>query len=491
LTSVIVIGAGNGGLTAATVLAKQGYSVKLLEAHSYSGGCAGTFKRKGYLFDAGATLTGGFNNGEVMHNLLNKIGLKEWFAKFDENAMTVHLPNKIMIPRYGDDRRWDIRAENFGDESLNFWKWQENTADLMWSIANKSPPFPPQNLKDYSKLSKILLSFFSEHFPSSINPSLLKDAFTTLSNKLSNQNEPLRMFIDGQLLISTQTLSRYANSLFSASALDLPRRGIVHFKGGIGTLAKQLETSFKSNGGTIHFKEKVISILKNKNGYTVITNKNHSYHSNVIIANLNPWDLKSIIPKNQLTPKLKRLPPLPKKSWGAFTTYIGIKNEHLPDNISLHNQILSNKKFTEGNSIFISISPSWDTTRAPENQRTITISSHTNLNKWWTLLKNDKEKYLQLKNTYENKLIGLAKTIIPKINNAELIESGTPVTFNHFTNRIQGWVGGFRQENLFKTFPSRIDANLFMVGDSIFPGQSTAAVSLGGIRVANSIMEQF
>ena len=157
----------------------------------------------------------------------------------------------------------------------------------------------------------------------------------------------------------------------------------------------------------------------------------------------------------------------------------------------MHNQILSNKKFTEGNSIFISISPSWDTTRAPENQRTITISSHTNLNKWWTLLKNDKEKYLQLKNTYENKLIGLAKTIIPKINNAELIESGTPVTFNHFTNRIQGWVGGFRQENLFKTFPSRIDSNLFMVGDSIFPGQSTAAVSLGGIRVANSIMEQF
>ena len=72
------------------------------------------------------------------------------------------------------------------------------------------------------------------------------------------------MFIDGQLLISTQTLSRYANSLFSASALDLPRRGIVHFKGGIGTLAKQLETSFKSNGGTIHFKEKVISISKNK-----------------------------------------------------------------------------------------------------------------------------------------------------------------------------------------------------------------------------------
>jgi len=29
-----------------------------------------------------------------------------------------------------------------------------------------------------------------------------------------------------------------------------------------------------------------------------------------------------------------------------------------------------------------------------------------------------------------------------------------------------------------------------MVGDSIFPGQSTAAVALGGLRVAQAILDQ-
>jgi hypothetical protein len=34
-------------------------------------------------------------------------------------------------------------------------------------------------------------------------------------------------------------------------------------------------------------------------------------------------------------------------------------------------------------------------------------------------------------------------------------------------------------------------AGLWMVGDSIFPGQSTAAVALGGLRVARAILAEY
>ena len=44
---VVIIGAGLGGLTAGALLAKEGYSVTILEQHSVVGGCATTFKRKG------------------------------------------------------------------------------------------------------------------------------------------------------------------------------------------------------------------------------------------------------------------------------------------------------------------------------------------------------------------------------------------------------------------------------------------------------------
>jgi len=60
MKKVLVIGAGYGGLAAATELSRRGFNVTVLEAHIYPGGSAGTFFHQGYRFDAGATLAGGF-----------------------------------------------------------------------------------------------------------------------------------------------------------------------------------------------------------------------------------------------------------------------------------------------------------------------------------------------------------------------------------------------------------------------------------------------
>jgi phytoene dehydrogenase-like protein len=50
-------------------------------------------------------------------------------------------------------------------------------------------------------------------------------------------------------------------------------------------------------------------------------------------------------------------------------------------------------------------------------------------------------------------------------------------------------VGGFPQKSLFNVRgPSTGIPNLWLVGDSIFPGQSTAGVTLGGMRVADTVL---
>ena len=54
--SVIVIGAGIGGIAAAAHLARRGMHVTVLEKNSRPGGRCDRFSREGHHFDAGPTL---------------------------------------------------------------------------------------------------------------------------------------------------------------------------------------------------------------------------------------------------------------------------------------------------------------------------------------------------------------------------------------------------------------------------------------------------
>ncbi len=64
---------------------------------------------------------------------------------------------------------------------------------------------------------------------------------------------------------------------------------------------------------------------------------------------------------------------------------------------------------------------------------------------------------------------------------------GTPVSFQRFTHRSRGWVGGFPQTRLDRAWAPGLGRGLWLVGDSIFPGQSVLATALGGRRVAAAV----
>ncbi len=53
---VIVIGAGGGGLSAGSILAREGRRVLVLEQGERVGGCCSSFEREGYRFDIGASI---------------------------------------------------------------------------------------------------------------------------------------------------------------------------------------------------------------------------------------------------------------------------------------------------------------------------------------------------------------------------------------------------------------------------------------------------
>jgi phytoene dehydrogenase-like protein len=157
----------------------------------------------------------------------------------------------------------------------------------------------------------------------------------------------------------------------------------------------------------------------------------------------------------------------------------------------LHHQVVVQEPLAEGNTLFFSLSPDWDRDRAPANQRALTLSTHTKLGPWWQLFERDRTAYEARKEIYTQRLLKAAQVALPGLREAAtLILPGTPVSFQRFTRRAWGWVGGFPQTNLFQHWGPHLAPGLWMVGDSIFPGQSTAAVALGGLRVAAELLTE-
>ena len=121
--------------------------------------------------------------------------------------------------------------------------------------------------------------------------------------------------------------------------------------------------------------------------------------------------------------------------------------------------------------------------------RAATLSTHTDVQTWWNLYQTNKENYFRRRELYADKLIEAVEKVLPGIRPAiHLCLPGTPITFQYYTRRPMGMVGGFAQSSIFAARGPRVGlANLWSVGDSIFPGQSTAGVTLGALRVAAEV----
>ena len=473
---VIVVGAGVGGLTAAALLLHAGLPVTVLEAHVYPGGSAGTFYHQGYRFDAGATLVGGFSPGGPHARLAEVLGLRWPVAPVDP-AWVTHLPSGP-VTQWADRAAWQAERRRAFPTAEPFWRTQEHLADLAWDVTRRPFPWPPQSPAEWLDLAR------------AFRPNLL-GALPPLTRAVAGLVTPaardLRLFLDAQLLISAQTTAADANALYGSAALDLPRRGVNHALGGTGALAQTLVAWIKAHGGQVRFRQRATQLEVAHGRVTAVhTARGERLPCAAVIANVTPWALAALLGA-AAPPALARETQSRPATWGAFTLYLGLDLAGLPPLPAAHQQIVldPSRPLGEGNSVFLSLSS--EPGRAPAGHVAATLSTHTAIGPWWAATA---DEYAERKAVYTERLLAAAEQIIPGLRAAvRLALPGTPVTFQRFTRRPQGMVGGFPQTSLFAARgPATGLPNLWLAGDSIFPGQSTAGVTLSGMRVATAAL---
>jgi phytoene dehydrogenase-like protein len=219
--------------------------------------------------------------------------------------------------------------------------------------------------------------------------------------------------------------------------------------------------------------------------------KRQHFPADFVIGNLTPWSLDSLLGED--SPRaLRREVGARRAGWGAFVLHLGVRADALPADMPDHHQIIESYDgaLGETRSLFLSFSPLWDASRAPAGQRALTITTHTDVGGWWALLQRDEAAYHARKAEYTDRILSQVERVLPGFRaGLTLTLPGTPVTYRFYTGRHLGMVGGFPQESLFTARSPRTGiANARLVGDSIFPGQSTAGVSLGALRVAADVL---
>lgn len=490
---VVVVGGGLGGLTVAALLAARGVSVCLLEREAQAGGCAATFEKFGYTFESTASLYAGWHAGEIHERIFAELPVAAPEVRLASPAYVVRLPDKTEVAIVEDEREFERNLRSAFPECseacVNFYRETTPIGSALERAAARVP-----DLATASRLRRLRATAPEARLMSRIHAA----AEHNVGQYLTKTSPRFRRFIDVQLQIFAQCASDVCAYLYACVALNLPRRGMHEIRGGAAALIDALVASIKKSGGTVHLNAPVLRLAYDAGGRATgvdLLNGERIEATRAIVSNLTVWDTYGRLVGLNRTPVeiSRRLKSL--RGWGAYLLYLGM-DEAAATKLSA-NHLLALTDWQEGQAFdaeagqfMFASAPSWDT-RAPVGKRAVTVSTFTEAAQWFTFHEDESEHEAQDQQTLERCWQQLHAAMPELGDRIEVIETATPRTYYDNTRRKLGMVGGVGQSLAVSGSNSVTHRtslpNLFIVGDTTFPGNGIAAVSHSALIVAGEL----
>jgi phytoene dehydrogenase-like protein len=475
----LIIGAGFSGLSLAALLAKSGKNVICLEAHSLPGGCGSFFKREGLTFDVGATTLSGLQGGFGLELFFQQLGSRPEMQRC-QLGMVIKQGEKT-IRRYCDHQQWLAELNrNFPDYNhKNSWEKVAKINQLAWSLTPDSRHYPPRSWHDLLALSSNNLSA-----KFSIFPYIFKSTQTAFFEKRPKQD--YTEFLNEQLIISAQGYIDRVPAMIGAMALSYPE-DVWYPMGGIGRFALWLKNKAIENGAKFKMSTKVTSLVSGKNSLEIFTHEGERYIAQKVISTLPLWNTQQLL-KEQNFSKLSKYVQRFSPQWGALCGYFRVKQERSVAQLEslyyqLHTRPDSDFFGLGSKSLFCSFSDPKDKLRAPEGYQAMTVSTHVDLKSFYHLSRHVSPP--ELKDRLKCYFLEHLKSSMPEIQ-AECLDVATPFTFEKYTSRVQGSVGGIPHDlgHGVLGYPQSATGhpNLIQMGDTTFPGQGIVGVIQGSLN---------
>ncbi|WP_413744047.1 carotenoid isomerase [Synechococcus sp. MIT S9451] len=493
---VIVIGSGIGGLVTASQLAAKGAKTLVLERYLIPGGSGGSFKRKGYTFDVGASMIFGF--GEKGHtNLLTRA-----LADVGQSCETVpdavqleyHLPDGLTM---AVDRDYGDFIQRMSARFPHEEKGIQAFYDTCWQVFRCLDAMPLLSLEDPAYLAKV---FFRAPLACLGLARWLPFNVGDVARRHIRDRDLLRL-IDMEcfcwsVMPADRTPMINAGMVFS----DRHAGGINYPKGGVGVIAEKLVTGLEAHGGSIRYSTRVTKVIvENGRATGVRLADGDELYARRIVSNATRWDTfagegspsttlvdESHTPSAEATWRRRYQP-----SSSFLSLHLGVKAEVIPKGFHCHHLLLEDWRAMEAEQgvIFVSIPTLLDPSLAPTGCHIVHTFTMSDMRHWKGL---GPSEYAAKKQADADRLIERLESLLPGLSKAiDVKEIGTPRTHRRFLGRMGGSYGPIPASRLPGLLPMPFNRtglpDLYCVGDSCFPGQGLNAVAFSGYACSHRI----
>jgi C-3',4' desaturase CrtD len=483
---VAIIGGGIAGMATAARLQACGLSTLVLEAHGQPGGCAGFFRRQGFAFDVGATTLVDFESGGVGGELLERIGMPPFPAEALPGYVA-WLPDRT-VTLYRDPARWAVeRLRALGDTPVHRRLWQllDRLAAVFWRASRAGIKMPIRGLADLWQGARLISP---RHWP------LVRYLRWTVEDALRHYglrgDRPLVGLLSMLLQDTVHAPLDEAPLINGALGITIRGAGLMRPLGGACGFWRRFTAHYRALGGTLRVGCPVRQVQQSSAGFAVQTRRGEFAARQVVSA------LPAALTARLAPPAVSKwLKPFLQRDanslGGAVVVFLGVPEIEVAGQEFTHHQLLEDydRPLGNGNNLFISVSAPGDVEGATPGHRAVMISTHCELAEWEGL---SPEAYVEKKERIGERLIALSRRVYPRLGRSAVVrEIATPRTFERFTGRPRGAVGGVRQtlanSNQHALPHATPVPGFWLVGDTTWPGLGTVACVLGSRLVAEGV----